>query len=52
MKSLIGKIISIDEKTKEYKILSLGHRNAQGLYYDKDNNIIYFTEHGPQGTMK
>jgi hypothetical protein len=49
MKSLIGKIISIDEKTKEYKILSLGHRNAQGLYYDKDNNIIYFTEHGPQG---
>ena len=49
MKSLIGKIISIDEITKEYKILSLGHRNPQGLYYDKENNIIYFTEHGPQG---
>jgi len=47
--SLIGKIISIDEKTKEYKILSMGHRNPQGLYYDKENNIIYSTEHGPQG---
>ena len=47
--SLIGKIISIDEKTKEYKILSMGHRNAQGSYYDKENNVIYSTEHGPQG---
>jgi len=47
--SLIGKIISIDETTKEYKILSMGHRNPQGLYYDKENNIIYSTEHGPQG---
>ena len=47
--SLIGKIISIDKKTREYKILSMGHRNPQGLYYDKENNIIYSTEHGPQG---
>ena len=47
--SLIGKIISIDEKTKEYKILSMGHRNPQGLHYDKENNVIYSTEHGPQG---
>ena len=27
----------------------MGHRNPQGLYYDKENNIIYLTEHGPQG---
>ena len=27
----------------------MGHRNPQGLYYDKENNIIYSTEHGPQG---
>ena len=47
--SLIGKIISIDETTREYKILSMGHRNPQGLYYDKEHNIIYSTEHGPQG---
>ena len=47
--SLLGKIISIDEKTREYKILSMGLRNPQGLYYDKENNIIYSTDHGPQG---
>ena len=47
--SLIGKMISIDETTKEYKILSMGHRNSQGLYYDKENNVIYSTDHGPQG---
>ena len=33
----------------EYKILSMGHRNSQGLYYDKEHNIIYSTDHGPQG---
>ena len=47
--SIIGKIISIDETTREYKILSMGHRNSQGLYYDKEHNIIYSTDHGPQG---
>lgn len=47
--SLIGKIISIDETTREYKILSMGHRNSQGLYYDKEHNVIYSTDHGPQG---
>jgi len=49
IKSLIGKIISINEDTKEYKILSMGHRNPQGLFYDKESNIIFSTEHGPQG---
>ena len=49
IKSLIGKIISIDEDTKEYKLLSMGHRNPQGLFYDKKSNIIFSTEHGPQG---
>ena len=47
--SLIGKIISIDETTREHKILSMGHRNSQGLYYDKEHNVIYSTDHGPQG---
>jgi len=49
IKSLFGKIISIDENTREYKIISMGHRNPQGLYYDKNNDVIYSTEHGPQG---
>lgn len=30
-------------------IWSYGHRNIQGMTYDSENNIIYATEHGPQG---
>ena len=37
-KSFFGKIIAIREKTKEYKILSIGHRNQQGLFYDEKNS--------------
>ena len=46
---LAGKIISIDEKDKNYKIISKGHRNQQGIFYDPINNIIISTEHGPKG---
>ena len=27
----------------------MGHRNPQGLYYSKDDDIIILTEHGPKG---
>jgi len=27
----------------------MGHRNPQGLYYDKENNFIIEAEHGPKG---
>jgi hypothetical protein len=47
--NLFGKIIAIDINTKKLKIISIGHRNAQGLYYDENENIIFSTEHGPQG---
>ena len=30
-------------------LISKGHRNPQGLYYDKIRNIILNTEHGPTG---
>ena len=49
MESLLGKIISIDKSTGEHKIISIGHRNPQGLIYIKDLNIIINTEHGPKG---
>ena len=49
LNSLLGKIISIDKSSGEYKIISMGHRNPQGLYYVKDSNIILNTEHGPKG---
>ena len=47
--SIIGKIISIDIKSKDYEIIAMGSRNAQGLYYDEDRDIIIHTEHGPIG---
>ena len=48
--SIYGKVIKINiNDPKEYKIVSIGHRNPQGLYFDKDSKIILSTEHGPTG---
>ncbi len=44
-----GKILNIKFKSKKSKIISIGHRNPQGLYYSKKNNFIISTEHGPKG---
>ena len=47
--SVNGKIIKINIKNSDYEIISMGHRNPQGLYFDKENNFILETEHGPKG---
>jgi hypothetical protein len=47
--SVNGKIIKININNNDYEIISMGHRNPQGLYFDKENNFILETEHGPQG---
>ena len=47
--SIFGKILLINKNNGEYRIISKGHRNAQGLFYDRDKNIILSTEHGPFG---
>jgi len=47
--SIFGKIVKINIETKKYTMISMGHRNPQGLFYDKKNNIITSTEHGPEG---
>jgi glucose/arabinose dehydrogenase len=44
-----GKIIKININNSDYEIISMGHRNPQGLYFDKENNFILETEHGPNG---
>ena len=44
--NMYGKMIKINFKNLNYEIYSFGHRNPQGLYIDKDNNI-FSTEHGP-----
>jgi len=49
IKSINGKIIKVNIDNGDYEIISMGHRNPQGLYFDKENNFILETEHGPQG---
>jgi hypothetical protein len=49
IKSLNGKIIKVNIDNGNYEIISMGHRNPQGLYFDKKNNFILETEHGPLG---
>ena len=48
-KSVNGKLIKININTSNYEIISMGHPNPQGLYYDKENEFLLETEHGPQG---
>ena len=47
--SKVGKIISIDKNSKEFEILSIGHRNPQGLFFYEEKNLIINSEHGPVG---
>ena len=47
--SVNGKIIKINIDNNAYEIISMGHRNPQGLYFDRENNFILETEHGPDG---
>jgi hypothetical protein len=47
--SSAGKILEFDKDNLKKKIISLGHRNPQGLYLNKNKNIMVSTEHGPQG---
>ena len=48
-KSVNGKIIKINISTGEFEVISMGHRSPQGLFFDKENNFILETEHGPLG---
>ena len=47
--SVNGKVLKININNSSYEIISMGHRNAQGLFFDKEKNIILETEHGPRG---
>jgi len=47
--SVNGKIIKVNIENSQYEIISMGHRNPQGLYFDVENNVIFETEHGPRG---
>ena len=45
--SHLGKILFFSFDEKDFKIISKGHRNPQGLFVE--NEIILATEHGPYG---
>jgi len=60
--SLLGKIIRINddgsvpkdnpfvgEENIKPEIWTLGHRNPQGIVYDKKRNQVFSNEHGPKG---
>jgi len=47
--TVVGKILKINNLTKSWTIISKGHRNVQGLFYDEKSDFILSTEHGPQG---
>ena len=49
IKSDFGKILKINIQNKNSEIVSMGHRNPQGLYYSKKFDFILSTEHGPKG---
>jgi hypothetical protein len=44
-----GKLLKINIDNRKFNIISMGHRNPQGLYYDDKKNILLQTEHGPMG---
>jgi cytochrome c2 len=46
--SSYGKVIRIDLKTLDARVVAKGIRNPQGLHIDRDGNI-WETEHGPRG---
>ena len=46
LNNIFGKILKI-KSIDSYEIISIGHRNPQGLYYDKENDLLIESEHGP-----
>ena len=47
--SIFGKVLKFNKKNKDYEVISMGHRNPQGLFYNKESNFLLEAEHGPQG---
>jgi len=47
--NIFGKILMIDINKNSKKVISMGHRNVQGMFYDKKKDILFSIDHGPQG---
>ena len=46
--SIFGKVLEINKKNGDYKVISMGHRNPQGLYFNQQDNFLLEAEHGPE----
>lgn len=47
--SIFGCVLEFKWPIKEFRRYSCGHRNAQGLSYSTHLNLLFESEHGPQG---
>ena len=47
--SPFGKVLALDSDGQVVSVISLGHRNPQGLLYDAERHEVVTTEHGPSG---
>ena len=47
--NIFGKVLLIDFNKNYQDVISIGHRNIQGMYYDKNKDILFSIDHGPQG---
>lgn len=47
--NIFGKILLIDLSKNSKRVISTGHRNIQGMFYDKEKDILFSIDHGPQG---
>ena len=47
--NFFGSVVSINKFTYANKIVSLGHRVPEGLFFDSTRNILWESDHGPRG---
>ena len=47
--SMFGKIVSIDLDSRKFRIVTMGHKNPQGLVYSNFHNLIFSSEHQSKG---
>ena len=47
--NIFGKILLLNLDNRKNKVISMGHRNIQGMFYDKKKDILFSIDHGPQG---
>ena len=50
--SIFGKVLKFNKKNKNYEVISMGHRNPQGLFYNEKENFFLKQNMDPKVEMK